>query len=79
IIEVHDRKYALISADPAEAASLQNAMGATLTSSTYRCWVFETAVFPSVPDRMPCTVKEVFVWLKNWDKKLYDQLQAALL
>jgi molybdopterin/thiamine biosynthesis adenylyltransferase len=42
------------------------------------CWLFDTKVLPATPDAMPKTVKELFAWLKSWDRSLYLQIQHLL-
>jgi len=79
LIEVNEQKYALISSNLSEANALAKALGAKITSSSYRCGIFESAIVPYVPEKMPSTVKDLFNWLKSWDKSLYDRMQEALL
>jgi molybdopterin/thiamine biosynthesis adenylyltransferase len=42
------------------------------------CWLFRSELPPAVPDQMPGTVRELFVWLRSWDLKVSGQLQALL-
>lgn len=78
IIEKSGKKRALISSDPKEAETLASALGATLELSKSRCWLLKTQVSPAVPEKMPKTVKELFSWLRIWDKALSAGLQKIL-
>jgi molybdopterin/thiamine biosynthesis adenylyltransferase len=40
--------------------------------------LFETEVMPFVPETMPANVKELFAWLKAWDKTLSSKVQRVL-
>lgn len=78
VIESSEKKRVLISNDQDEANRLATSLGATIRSSMYRCWIFKTAIIPAVPEAMPKTVKELFTWLRIWDKKLSDSIQQVL-
>lgn len=78
ILRQGECKHALVTSDPDEAHRLASALGATVTTSRYRCWLLQTTVRPCVPAQIPQTVKELFAWLRNWDSNLYSGLQIAL-
>lgn len=40
--------------------------------------MFKTELLPAVPERMPTTVKELFAWLQQWDKNIYNGVQRIL-
>lgn len=43
------------------------------------CWLLETDHFPFVSEHpRPRTIKEMLVWLRNWDHGLYDKLKKHL-
>lgn len=78
IMRQGEHKHALVTCDPDEAHRLAQALGATVTVSRYLCFLLETAVRPRVPVQMPRTAKELFAWLRNWDRVLYAGVQKAL-
>jgi hypothetical protein len=72
------QKHALVTSDPDEAFRLAQALGATVKGSSYQCWLLKTQVRPRVPEQSPQTVKELFAWLRSWDRALSDGVQNAL-
>lgn len=78
IMRQGERKRALVTCDADEAHRLSHALGASMTTSRYRCWLLQSTVRPRVPEKMPQTVKELFTWLQSWDRTLYAEMQKAL-
>lgn len=78
ILTQGERKHALVTCDADEAARLAQAIGASVKPSQYRCWLLRTQVRPSVPAKMPETVKELFAWLRVWDRSLAAGVQKTL-
>ncbi|HCP53548.1 MAG: hypothetical protein CMK72_16155 [Pseudomonadaceae bacterium] len=78
ILEIRDKRRALISNVPDEATRLADALGAKLKPSHFQCWILRTKSLPAVPQKMPTTVKELFDWIKIWDQALYSRLQNIL-
>ncbi|MDP3522515.1 MAG: ThiF family adenylyltransferase [Hydrogenophaga sp.] len=68
----------LVCSDPAEAGRLALAWGWSVMPLHRKCWLLKTAFLPHVPDRLPGTVKELFVWLRKWDPDLSQALQNVL-
>jgi molybdopterin/thiamine biosynthesis adenylyltransferase len=63
----------------AEVEVFAEALGNTAPLRTNcKCWLFQTAIRPTVPTLMPATIKELFIWLKEWDRKVYNGIQAIL-
>lgn len=72
-------RRAVIASDRDEASRLAAAFGdAESVKEVGKCWLFKTAVRPFVPEKMPQTVKELFVWLKQWDRTLSTAIQRVL-
>lgn len=65
----------LVASDPEDARRLATALGAKVKATPSKCWLFETTLRPPVPQRMPQTVKEVFTWLRSWDRILNANIQ----
>jgi molybdopterin/thiamine biosynthesis adenylyltransferase len=68
----------LVCSDPAEAHRLAQAWGWEVLPLNRKCWLLKTALPPSIPERLPTTVKELFLWLRQWDPQLSQALQAVL-
>lgn len=65
--------------DPEEIRKLAGSLQADSYENTATpCWLFETRVLPAIPENMPKTVKELFAWLKSWDRSLYLNVQHLL-
>lgn len=70
---------AIIASDSAEVAAIAKAMGRDVpTQTSCKCWVFKTDLRPAVPSVMPKTVKDLFAWLKLWDRDLHSKIQRIL-
>lgn len=78
-MNIAGKRRAVIATDSDEASRLATAFG-TVDSikSVGQCWLFKTAVRPFVPMNMPQTVKELFVWLKQWDRNIATEIQRVL-
>jgi molybdopterin/thiamine biosynthesis adenylyltransferase len=71
--------HRLLGDDPGEIGKLAGSLQADrYENTTAPCWLFETKVPPATPETMPRTVKELFAWLKNWDRSLYLAIQHLL-
>ena len=78
-MSVAGKRRAVITTDRDEASRLATAFGAAESiKAVGKCWLFKTVVRPFVPEKMPQTVKELFVWLKQWDRKLSTKVQRVL-
>lgn len=64
--------------DAAEITKLGMAFGASIRDTAVPCWLFETDVAPAIPETMPVTIKELFDWLKDWDRGMYRRIQDVL-
>lgn len=70
---------AILADDPQSATALASAIGwPQLTEAINRCWLFRTSVLPSVPAAFPRTATELFAWLRQWDRRLYNAIQHRL-
>lgn len=79
VVDVNGTPRNLIADSAEEVSALAAAFSASPPKqSTCPCWLMESALLPSVPARMPATVKELFDWLKEWDKKVYNGVQRVL-
>ncbi|MBD8204786.1 ThiF family adenylyltransferase [Pseudomonas viridiflava] len=78
IIEKSGKNRIFISSEREEAETLASSLGGTLKPSSFRCWLLKTPTSPAVPKAMPGTVKELFSWLRTWDKTLSDSVQKIL-
>lgn len=78
-VDIGDTPYAVIADAREEVEALATALGAKPPSQTKcPCWLFQTEVIPTVPTSMPSTVKELFAWLRDWDRPLYQRIQLVL-
>jgi len=78
-MNVAGKRRAVIASDMEEASRLETTFGSVkLIKSVGKCWLFKTAVRPFVPTKMPQTVKELFEWLKQWDRKIAAEVQLVL-
>jgi hypothetical protein len=65
--------------DPDEIAKVAGSLKADrYENTTAPCWLFETDILPATPESMPKTVRELFAWLKSWDRTLYLAIQHLL-
>lgn len=79
LMNIAGKRRALIATDMEEASRLTTAFGsAESIKPVGKCWLFKTAVRPFVPVKMPQSVKDVFVWLKQWDRNISAQVQRVL-
>ncbi len=78
IIKLDSKEHALIATDAYEADRLAKTLGAKEIVRGNRCWLLHSKVLPAVPEKMPKTVKELFIWLAQWDKDLASGLQQLL-
>lgn len=68
----------LVCSTPAEADRLAQAWGWNVMPLRRRCWLLKSTAAPSIPERLPTTVKDLFGWLRQWDPKLHRSLQQVL-
>lgn len=61
-----------------EIGKLGVAFGADVHTTTVPCWLFETDMPPAIPETMPTTIKDLFDWLKGWDRGMYRRIQDVL-
>jgi molybdopterin/thiamine biosynthesis adenylyltransferase len=79
LIETGIGRQAVIASDMAEVEVFARALGNSAPLRTNcKCWLFKTELRPFVPDVMPSSVKELFVWLQQWDRKIYNGIQRVL-
>lgn len=78
IMEVAGIKRVIISSDTHEVSRLAKTFGSVEIPSKCRCWLFKSIIPPAVPERMPQTVKDLFAWLKLWDRDLSYEVQQVL-
>ncbi|MDO9010346.1 MAG: ThiF family adenylyltransferase [Gallionella sp.] len=72
-------RRAVIASGVAEVAAFAKAFSDTEPSqTTCKCWLFKTELRPAVPEIMPTTIKELFAWLQQWDRKVYNGIQRVL-
>lgn len=72
-------RRAIIACDAEEVTALAKALDSEVSSRTNcKCWLFKTDLRPAVPTVMPTTIKELFVWLQQWDRKIYNGMQRVL-
>jgi molybdopterin/thiamine biosynthesis adenylyltransferase len=70
---------AILTDGPRAAQLLATAIGwSALTEAVNRCWLFRTVTPPPIPARFPQTVCELFEWLRDWDRRLYNAIQRRL-
>jgi molybdopterin/thiamine biosynthesis adenylyltransferase len=69
----------LLGNDRKEVEQLAVALGEDTVGTTEApCWVIETIHWPAIPEQMPTTVLELFKWLRQWDRAVYDAVQRTL-
>lgn len=79
IIEVAGRRKVMVASDSTDVITLAQSLGTSEPSrKRFQCWLFKTAVRPSVPLFMPKTVKQLFEWLRQWDRAVYNGVQRVL-
>jgi molybdopterin/thiamine biosynthesis adenylyltransferase len=72
-------RQAIIANDMAEVEVFAKALGNSSPLRTKcKCWLFKTEFRPAVPKEMPATVKDLFNWLQQWDRKVYNGIQRVL-
>ena len=77
-MDVAGRRRAVIATDREEAMRFATAFGALNNFNTSQtCWLFRTEIRPVVPVKMPQTVKELFAWLREWDRGLSASVQRV--
>lgn len=78
-MSVAGTKRAVIVTDRQEAVRLAASFGADEpTQPKAKCWLLRTAVRPHVPEQMPETIKELFEWVRQWDRNLSNEIQRVL-
>ena len=79
ILKTESGRRVIISSDIAEVTAFAKSFGSQAPSKTNcKCWLFKTESRPAVPEVMPRTIKELFAWLQQWDRKIYNGLQRVL-
>ena len=74
-----DTPLCVVSDDSDEANKLSVAMtGLAAKPLEMPFWIFDTDKVPIVPELIPMTVKELFIWLKAWDSRMFNALQRVL-
>lgn len=71
-------QQAFITSNREEAERLAKALGGSVDLSGELCWLFQSSTLPVVPQKMPQTVKELLVWLEQWDKSLSKNIKQVL-
>ena len=72
-------RVAIIADTSEDAAVLAKAMAlGELLPSPNRCWIFRSTHLPPVPAQFPRTVAQLFEWLREWDMKMYHEIQHLL-
>lgn len=69
---------AIIASDYAEAQLLALAIGGKVSKTSCKCWLLRTDELPAVPERMPTSIRELFRWLQQWDRGIYNGVQRVL-
>lgn len=79
LIETRIGRHAIIASDMAEVEVVAKALGNSAPLRTNcKCWLFKTELRPSVPVVMPASVKNLFTWLQQWDRNIYNGIQRVL-
>lgn len=79
LIETGIGRQAIIASDMAEVEAFSKAFGNSAPLRTNcKCWLFNTELRPFVPVAMPSSIKELFAWLQQWDRKIYNGIQRVL-
>ena len=79
LVETGIGRQAIIASDMAEVEVFSKTLGNSAPLRTNcKCWLFYTDLRPFVPVVMPSSVKELFVWLQQWDRKIYNGIQRVL-
>lgn len=78
-LDTGNGRSAIFASDMAEVAEFARSFGGRAPSKTgCKCWLFKTELRPSVPEVMPSTIKELFSWLQQWDRKIYNGINRVL-
>lgn len=79
LLNTGGERRAIIASDVAEVSAIAQAIGSNVpTQSNCKCWLFKTDLRPAVPEVMPISINDLFAWLKQWDRKLYNGIQQIL-
>ena len=79
LIDTSSGRRAIIASDMSEIDVYAKALGNSSPLRTNcKCWLFKTEIKPSVPSAMPTSIKELFSWLQQWDRKIYNGMQRVL-
>jgi molybdopterin/thiamine biosynthesis adenylyltransferase len=79
LLNTSSGRRAIIANEEAEVVAFAKAFSGSVPSqTTCKCWLFKTELRPAVPETMPETIKDLFVWLQQWDRKLYSGIQRLL-
>lgn len=74
-----DLHPAILADDRHTAEALAKALGqGPLNAEANRCWLFRTEKLPPVPLQFPRNLLELFDWLRQWDRHLYNGIQRVL-
>lgn len=74
-------KFAVVANTATEAAKAVEAIGFRpnqIQGPGAKCWLFHADKRPPAPQHFPGTVSELFDWLREWDRKLYNGVQLLL-
>lgn len=79
LLPVGAGEKALIVTDLKEAEAYANAFNeGTAVNTSCKCWLFRTTIKPPIPSAWPTTVQQLFSWLRDWDRALYNAVQMVL-
>lgn len=79
LLKTENGRRAIIATDMSEVATFAKAFGNSAPALTNcKCWLFKTNSRPAVPITMPVTIKDLFVWLQQWDRAVYHGIQRVL-
>ena len=73
-------RRAMIACNASEANALCEIKGwPKPKNSLCNCWILGTTLHPTIPNlKFPSTIKELFNWLIQWDRNLYNRVQYIL-
>lgn len=75
-----DERYVMVTSHGDEADGLCRVRGwPTPTTIASTCWIIRSHQRPSLPQgALPCTIGEMFTWIKEWDRAAYSSIQRIL-
>lgn len=74
-----DDTHVMIATSRDEAARYAKCLGLSgPKGGSVGCWILRSDIYPSAPAKLPTTVKQLFEYIRSWDRRLSTAIQTIL-